>query len=186
MDKLSARNGIYSKILELEEDRLTTPSWYALYTRSRHEKKVYEGLAQRRLETFLPTRKISRQWSDRLQEIREPLFRGYLFVKIPLARKLDVLKVDGVVCIVSSAGHAISVPEKDLMTIRDFIEKEIPVDPFPYLHCGQHVRVSKGILKGAEGILVSKRGQCRLVVSLDLLCQAVSVQIDAENVQPLN
>jgi transcription antitermination factor NusG len=166
-------------------DSFVAPHWYALYTRSRHEKSVYDAMRQSRIETFLPLRRISRRWSDRTKHVLEPLFRGYVFVRIPLLSKLDVLKVHGAVRFVSRGGHAIPVPERELSMVRQFVDKEIEMDPFPYLACGARVRVTRGVMKGVEGILVQKMGQCRLVLSLDMLYQSVSVEIDASYVQAL-
>lgn len=170
----------------IPKDTFSVPLWYVLYTRSRHEKKVHEYLMERGLENFLPLRTISRRWSDRVKKMQEPLFKGYVFVKIAIENKLDVLGVDGVVGFVSKKGRAIPVPEQQLMIVKEFIEKQISIDPYPYLHCGQYVRVTRGILKGMEGILVTKLGHCRLVISIDSLCQSISVEIDAEDVQPLD
>ncbi len=167
------------------ENDLYVPNWYAIYTRSRHENSVHQDLIRRRIETFLPLRRISRQWSDRIKSSSEPLFKGYVFVKISLLQKLDVLRVDGVVHFLSKGDYAIPVPEKELDTVRYFLEKEIDVTPFPYLECGAPVRVVRGLLKGAEGILMQMVGHSRLVISLHDLRQSISVEIDASNVQPL-
>src|SRR3990172_9944587 len=71
--------------------------WYAIYTRSRHEKKVAGELAKKRIEVFLPLRKILSQWKDRRKEVQIPLFGGYVFIRISKSDRLQVLRTPGVV-----------------------------------------------------------------------------------------
>jgi transcriptional antiterminator NusG len=161
------------------------PSWYALYTRSRHEKFLAEELRKKNIETFLPLRKISRQWSDRKTTIEEPLFGGYLFVHIPLINQSSVLNVKGAVHLIGSKNAPVEVPEKDISAIKAFIENEIRIDPFPYLKIGQLVRVHSGPFKGVEGFIVRKDKRCRLVISFDLIMNSVSIEIDEACVEPI-
>lgn len=162
------------------------PSWFALYTKSRHEKLVDRELQKKGLETFLPLRKVTRDWSDRKKIIEEPLFKGYLFVHMPLKERFTVLNTVGAVRFIGkSAGEPVAVPEKELLTVRQFIEQEIQIDPFPYLKEGDKVYVRSGPFKGAEGFIVRKDRHCRLVISLDMLMQSVSVVIDEACIEPI-
>ncbi len=171
--------------LGVEESKWTTHHWYALYTRSRHEKIVTEELRKKQLESFLPLRKITRQWSDRKKIIEEPLFKGYLFVRIPLSERLRVLNTVGVVQFVCSRGvEPVTVPEKELLTIKNFIESNIQMDPFPYLKEGEKVYIRSGPFKGAEGFIIRKARHCRLIISVDVLMQSVSIEIDEACVEP--
>lgn len=167
-----------------EQARWNEARWYALYTRSRHEKLVDQELDKKGIETFLPLRKITRNWSDRKKLIEEPLFAGYLFVKFPLKDRWTVLNTTGAVRLIGkSAADPIEVPEKELFTIRQFIEEEIQVDPFPYLKEGERVYIRSGPFKGTEGFIVRKDNHCRLVISLDMLMQSVSIMIDQSCVE---
>ena len=152
--------------------------WYALYARSRHEKFVDTELRKKGIETFLPLRKIKRHWSDRVKLIEEPIFSGYLFVHTALRDRLEILKTKGSVRLVGFNSTPVPVPERDLESVRRFVEEEIALDPFPYLAEGNRVYVRSGPFKGIEGFIVRKNKQTRLVVSLDLLFQSVSVEID--------
>lgn len=163
-----------------------TSHWYALYVRSRHEKYVYQELIKKGIETFLPLRKVTRHWSDRKKVIEEPLFKGYLFVNIPLKSRWAVLNTKGAVKFVGkSAGIPIEIPEKELQAIQKFIQEDMPLDPFPYLKEGERVYIRSGQFKGVEGFIVRKDKHCRLVISLDLLMQSVSIQIDSACVEPV-
>src|SRR3989338_8679358 len=161
-------------------------SWYALYTRGRHEKLVNRELQKKSIETFLPLRKITRRWSDRRKIMTEPLFKSYLFVRIPWKERWNVLGTTGAVRFVGSRTLTpIEVPERELGAIRRFVEEEIEIDPFPYLREGERVYVRSGPFKGVEGYIIRKGKHCRLIVSLNLLMQSVSVEVDAARVEPI-
>ena len=183
IESASARESVIAP--QSNEAEWTASRWFALYTRSRHEKFLDRELRKKGIETFLPLRKITRRWSDRTQIIEEPLFQSYLFVRIPLAGRWAVLNTVGAVCFVArSGGVPVEVPERELVTVRRFVEEEICLDPFPYLKEGKRVYVRSGPFKGAEGFIVRKDTHCRLVVSLDLLMQSVSIRIDESCVEP--
>lgn len=166
------------------EKRWNTARWFALYTRSRHEKLVDGELRKKGLETFLPLRSITRHWSDRNKIVQEPLFKGYLFVRLPLRDRWTILNTKGAVRFVGPhLSDPVEVPERELLTVKQFIAEQINVDPFPYLKEGERVYVRSGPFKGAEGFIVRKDNHCRLVISLDLLMQSVSIQIDQAQVE---
>ena len=169
----------------VDEKKWSAVRWFALYTRSRHEKIVQQELTKKGVETFLPLRKITRQWSDRKKIIEEPLFKGYLFVHAPFSERLTVLNTVGVVNFVRQGSEPAEVAEKELLTIRRFLEENIEVDPFPYLKQGERVYVRSGPFRGAEGFVVRKDSHCRLIISLDSLMQSVSIQIDQACVEAL-
>lgn len=159
--------------------------WYALYTRSRHEKLVNEELLKKGIETFLPLRKVTRHWSDRVKEIETPLFSGYLFVQIPLRDRLEVLETRGSVRFIGVNATPTAISEMELEVVRRFMDEEIAIDPFPYLGEGDRVYVRSGPLKGIEGFIVRKDKHARLVISLDLLLQSISVEIDQALVEKI-
>ncbi len=166
---------------------LTDPAWYALYTRSRFEKKLLSELTDRSIEVFLPMREVLSRWKDRKKRIWMPLFPGYIFVHqidTP-ANRYRVLNIPGAVRFVGSEGHAEPVPDEQLEAVRRFLESSISIDPYPYLQVGKRVEVVAGPLKGIQGILVKKKGKFRFVLQVDLIRQAVSVEIDASDVRPV-
>ena len=165
-------------MLSAEDRKWKLSRWFALYTRSRHEKFVDDELTKKGLQTFLPLRKITRRWSDRRKIIEEPLFKGYLFVRAPFADRWAILNTKGVVRFVGPPSDPVEVPERELDAVRRFMNEEIPVDPFPYLKEGERVYVRSGPFKGVEGFILRKDKHCRLVISLDMLMQSISIQID--------
>lgn len=160
------------------EELWDVPHWFALQTRARHEKVIHGELEGRGIEAFLPLRTITRHWSDRLKKIEEPIFSGYLFVHIPLKNRLKVLQSKGSVRLVGFSSWPVPVAESELEAVRRFVDEKISVDPYPYLSKGDRVYVRSGPFKGIEGFILRKNRQARLVISLDLLFQSVSVEVD--------
>lgn len=159
--------------------------WYAIRTRSRHEKRVREQLATRGVEPFLPlVTRISR-WKDRRKKIEIPLFSGYCFARFALRQKLLVLKAFGVVGIVGISGHAEPLPEQEIEAIQRLVASPFRYDPYPYLKEGMWVEVIRGPLMGVKGILIRKEPRDRLVLTVNLIRQAASVEIDTADVAPL-
>ncbi|MFQ5741596.1 MAG: UpxY family transcription antiterminator [Acidobacteriota bacterium] len=165
---------------------LSALRWYALYTRPRHEKAVAEQLARRQVEAFLPLREVLSRWKDRRKLVHLPLFPGYVFVRTALARKREVVSADGVVCMVSFHGTPAPIPDEQVEGVREICLTKLPCDPYPYLTEGRWVRVVRGPLAGLTGILVRKKGKHRLVISIDILQQSVSVEIDADSAVPVD
>lgn len=168
-------------------DSILAPKWYALYTRSRFEKKMLSELTDRGIEVFLPMREILSRWKDRKKRIWIPLFPGYIFlnqVDTP-ENRFRVLNIPGSVRFVGFEGHANPIPEEQILSVRRFLEASIAIDPYPYLQVGTRVEVIAGPLKGIQGILVEKRGRFRFVIQVDLIRQALSVEIDASDVRAL-
>jgi transcription termination/antitermination protein NusG len=159
--------------------------WFAIWTRSRHEQVVREQLERKRVEAFLPTMPRWSRWKDRKKKIDWPLFPGYCFARFDVDDALPVLKCTGVVNIVSFEGKPASIPEIELDSIRLLVGSELQYDPCPLIHEGMMVEVMHGPLRGVVGRLMRKDAQhARLVLSVDLIGQAVSVEVDAADVRP--
>lgn len=153
-------------------------NWYALYTRSRHEKKVAANLADKSVEVFLPLRSVVSRWKDRRKEVQLPLFSGYLFVHIFPEQKIPVLQTSGVVQFVGRGVGLDPVPEDQIISIQRLIQSGLRYDPYPYLKEGMQVRVVRGPLKGVEGILIDKRKKHLLILSVDMIQQSAALQVD--------
>jgi transcription termination/antitermination protein NusG len=158
--------------------------WYAVWTRSRHEQVVLDQLTRRQIEAFLPTIPRWSRWKDRRKKIDWPLFPGYCFARLDPDAALPVLKCSGVVGIVSFDGRPASIPEYEIDGIRRLVESELQFDPCPLIREGTMVEVVHGSLKGVIGRLVRKGSHARLVLSVNLIGQAVSVEVDAADVRP--
>ena len=157
--------------------------WYAVWTRSRHEQVVRTQLDEKHVPAFLPTMRRWSRWKDRKKQIDVPLFPGYVFARFEAGERLSVLKCSGVVSIVSFDGEPAPVPDHEIEGIRTLVESTLPYDPCPTIKTGTLVEVSHGPLKGVVGRLTRKGSQSRLVLSVDLIGQAVSVEVDAADVK---
>jgi transcriptional antiterminator NusG len=160
-------------------------SWFAIWTRSRHEQVVREQLERKSVEAFLPTITRWSRWKDRKKKIDWPLFPGYCFARFDPDNTLPVLKCAGVVSIVSFEGKPAPIPDYELDSIRLLIGSELQYDPCPLVREGMMVEVVHGPLRGVIGRLMRKDAQrARLVLSVDLIGQAVSVDVEAADVRP--
>ncbi len=159
------------------------PAWYAIWTRSRHEQVVRDQLETKGYDAFLPTVARWSRWKDRKKKIDWPLFPGYCFARFDRDERLSILTCAGVVNIVSFDGEIASIPEQEIDGIRRLVGSELQFDPCPFIREGMLVEVVGGPLKGVFGRLVRKGAHARLILAVDLIGQAVSVEVDAADVR---
>jgi transcription antitermination factor NusG len=168
------------------EDTTLEPRWYAVRTRSRHEKQVHAQLADRPgIDVFLPLRERRSRWKDRVKRVQEPLFPGYCFARFRHPDRLRVLKAAGVVGLVGASGEPEPIPDREIEAIRTLASSRLSYEPFPFLAEGMAVEVIRGPLMGVRGRLLRKDREYRVVLSVTLIRQAVSVEIDAADVTPV-
>jgi len=160
-------------------------NWYAVYTRSRHEKKVAVQLQEHSIEFFLPLYKQEKRWNNGLKvQIESPLFPGYLFTRIPLDRRLEVLKLSGVISFICTGnGCPAALPVSDIDHLRIALDK-FRTEPHPFLTIGQSVRIIAGPLAGFEGILIAARNQSKVVLSIDLIKRSIAIEVDSADIEP--
>jgi len=160
--------------------------WYAVHTRSRHEKQVDLFLSERGIETFLPLVHTLSRRRDRKKYVDIPLFSGYLFVCAEKERLYDVKYTRGVTRIIGTDLDAPTpIPDKQILDIKSILENEVKLDPFPYLKKGRMVRVKSGPLKGMEGILVERKGHYKLVIRIDLLQKGAAAEVYISDIEPV-
>ena len=155
------------------------PDWYAIYTRHQHEKTVADSLSNNGIEVFLPTYGVIRQWKDRKKHLLLPLFPCYVFLHGGLERRVKILSTPGVYSFVSIGGHPAAILETEIEAIRKAVTSGLRAEPFPFLQCGDRVRVKAGPLTGIEGILIRKKSTFRLILSAELLQKSIAVEVDA-------
>ena len=161
-------------------------NWYAACTQPRHEKKVAQHLALTGVENFLPTYFKVNRWRNGVQaKVELPLFPGYVFVRIPGREWLRVAKSPSVTRLVGFNGIPSPLPECEIERLRTSLAA-LNAEPHPFIHIGDRVRVTSGPLAGLEGTLVSKKGKWRFIISIELIMQAVSVELESTDVEPLH
>jgi transcriptional antiterminator RfaH len=152
--------------------------WYAIYTRPRYEKKVYEQMQKGGMESYLPLQITIRQWSDRKKKVQEPLFSCYLFVYIALKDYYRVLNIDGVVRYITFEGIAVSIPEKQIRLIRNLLAMDYNIsETLELFPAGTQVSIIKGPLMGITGELVEYAGKKRVIIRIDEICKSICVNV---------
>lgn len=152
--------------------------WYALYTRHQHEKGVAGSLSLREFEVFLPLFEEIRNWSDRRKRLDVPLFPCYVFVRSSLDRKMEILKTAGVHGFVSFDHCPAPIPPSEMEDLRRVVALT-KIEPHPFLRYGDWVRVKAGPLEGIEGLLVRRKSQTKLVLSVEMLQKSAAMEVDA-------
>lgn len=161
---------------------LSSLNWYALHTKSRHEKLVKRLITAKNIEIYLPIKKILSNWADRKKLVEFPLFNGYMFVHISLLDKSKVLQTKGVIRILGNNTPEV-IPEDQIETLKKFENFDIKVDPFLQFHEGAEVTIKRGPFKNCTGILVRKKNKYRMIVNIEIINHSVSVEIDANDLE---
>ena len=159
--------------------------WYAIQTRVRREQMAATLLAGKGYEIFLPTYVSERPWRGQSRDVNSPLFPGYLFCHFDVQKRLPILVTPGVVGVVGNGRVPITVPQSEISAIRSLVLSGAHAEPWPYLECGQRVRIAEHALEGLEGILVGHKGSHRIVVSVTLLRRSVALEIHRSKVIPI-
>jgi transcription antitermination factor NusG len=162
-------------------------NWYAVQTRSRHEKMVARQLERLGFATFLPLTSQVRQWSDRRKLVEMPLFPGYAFLRMVYQpeERLRVLGTEGIVSFVGMHGQGMPIPDKQIEYIQTLLSAKVPLESYPFLKVGQRVKIRSGSLNGTEGILVGQESDRMLVISVELIQRSVSIRLQGYEVEPV-
>jgi transcription antitermination factor NusG len=160
--------------------------WYAVHTRSRHEKSVAELFRRKDVEAFLPLYETVHRWRNGDHRVQLPLFPGYTFVRIALGDRLEVLRVPGVARLVGFNGKPVPLDDEEVESLRRALSVGVKATPHPYLTTGRRVRIVAGALSGCEGILVRRKGAVRVVLAIDLIERSVLVDVDAASLEPVH
>ncbi len=175
----------------MNDPRPVRPEWHAVYTRSRHEKKVAAGLEDRGFGVYLPLVPRESQWHDRKKLVYWPLFPGYVFVRFAGADVAAVLGMPGVASVVSVNSRPAPIPEADIENVRALAAAiaetgSVPV-PETLVARGQAVRVHDGPFAGVRGLVLEQRGdRAILQVGLEAIRQAVRLEVEAARLRPLH
>ncbi|RMH62904.1 MAG: UpxY family transcription antiterminator [Calditrichaeota bacterium] len=157
--------------------------WYVLYTRPRHEKKVRDGLIEKNIEVFLPLLTKTLVYKNRKKKSEVPLFNSYLFARFDYKNRFTILETHGVIKLVNFKGVPGVVPEWQIESLRKMLENPESLMLESYFKQGDLVEVVQGPFKGMRGTVVNRKGETRLLITIDGIMQTVSVEIDADNVE---
>lgn len=166
------------------KDPATKKDWFAVFTTSRHEKRVEDHFRVREIESFLPLCRMRRQWKDGSKgTLQIPLFPNYIFVRIERNRRVPVLDVPGVLSIVGGGRESMSVPESYIHWLQQGLQQG-KIEPHSYLTTGMRVRIQSGVMAGMEGILLRKKNDFRVVLTLQMIMKSVKVEVALNEIEP--
>jgi len=154
--------------------------WIAVYTKPRHEKTVHKNFEEKAIESYLPLIRQKHRWSDRMKWVEIPFFKSYIFAHIDTKKYLEVLETRGVHHIIKFQNKIAVIPDNQINSLQKMIEGGF--DPFPsdYFVVGEEVEVVGGPLRGINGIVSRNDATERLVIKIDAIQHAVSVQIESK------
>lgn len=156
--------------------------WHVVYTRPRWEKKIAKILDEKGIENYCPLNRVQKQWSDRKKIVLEPLFKGYIFIKVEEAAKWDIKLINGVINYVYWLGKPAKVREEEIQSIRSFmcefenvqiIDNKIDVK--------STVIINRGILMNYKGIVIEVLGN-KARIQIDSMGIRLSAVFDKKNI----
>lgn len=170
----------------LSSEPLSSARWFAAYTAPCREKRVFEHLAMRQVESFLPLYRSPRKWKNGCRvELERPLFPGYVFVRIRSAERIRVLEVPSVVSIVSRGRLPEPLEDDAIEILRTNLHLR-QAEPHSYLVVGEKVSICAGPFAGLSGIVLRKRSSLRVVITLALLMQSIAVEVNTDDLDPIS
>ena len=166
---------------EVESIRDFTGNWWVAHTKSRNEKALAHDLISREISYFLPMSWKVRRKSRRTIKSLLPLFGGYLFFCGDENQRTELLRTDRVANLIEVIDQQKLLDE--LVQIERVLNTGEPLVPHRYIKIGQKCRVIAGPLMGLQGIVITTKSATRLVLQVDMLGQAASVEIDIDMIE---
>jgi len=157
-------------------------NWYAIYTKPRWEKKVYDLMVKKGMEAYCPLNRIRKKWSDRMKWVEEPLFKSYVFVQVPEKDQTSVRMVNGVVNFVYWLGKPAIVKDLEIETIRKFLNDhdEVRAEPIT-LQKDARITIRQGAFMDKEG-KVMKVFNNKVQVVIESIGYRLVAVVDKSNV----
>ncbi len=155
--------------------------WFAIYVKSRNEKKVFKQLEDIGVESFLPLITRLKQWSDRKKKVEEPLFRSYVFLRHNLKDRKEyykIMNIQGVVCFVTIEKKPVPIPENQITAIKEYLNdtelQDFNTDDFKE---GQLVRIKSGQMRDLIGRFVQTKGKHNIIIIIEIEAVGQSLPI---------
>lgn len=158
-------------------------NWYIIYTYPNLEKRIYKDLITRNIKAYLPLQYVIRQWSDRKKKLEVPMFPNYLFVNLGNKERFKLLKITGILKMITFNGKPAVLTDEEIANIRKFEKLEFEVEPS--LVQGDDVLIVDGPFTGLKGKLFSKLGKHRLGVRIQSISQSLSVEVGSSSIRRL-
>ena len=160
-------------------------TWFAVYTKSRSEQKVFQRLEKAAYKSFLPLITELRQWSDRKKKVKVPLISSYVFVKVQEKDLVAIYTIPGVVGVLKYLGHPAKITDveiNNLKIVANHKEATKTIAPCLLTH-GKPVQVIKGPFKGLIAVYLSNKGKHRIVVNIEALNSFTEINLPLSHIQ---
>jgi len=159
-------------------------NWYVLNTLPRWEKKIVKILLQKGIENYCPLHKVQKQWSDRKKIVEEPLFKGFVFIKIEEPEKWKILDIEGIKSFIYWLGKPATVRDNEIDNIRKYLNefptaKSEPIE----MENGQEVFIKQGILMDYKGIILEIRNH-KALVKIESMGISLSAEFKQDELMP--
>ena len=156
--------------------------WHVIYTRPKFEKRIAKRLDELKIEYFLPLKMEQRQWHDRKKNLEMPVLPNYVFVHCELADMLKVYTISGFVRFISTSGKPDVISQVQMERIKTVLlsDHEMATEDFAL---GEAVKIISGPFQGLEGITTGHKGNCRVMVKIDVINQYVTITVDAMDLE---
>lgn len=161
--------------------------WFAIRTPYKREKIVLKRLQRQKICAYLPLQEVTRRYTRKIKHLTLPLLNCYVFVKITKKEYIKVLQVPDVVNFVKFSGDLIAIPEREILLMKQSVEGGYgEVDVIDKVDCqGQRVRLIRGGLLGAEGVLVRKESKSSFLVELTTIGVGLLLKVDKTMLTPI-
>ncbi|MBT2562819.1 UpxY family transcription antiterminator [Pedobacter sp. ISL-68] len=160
--------------------------WYPVYTRSRAEKKANEELNRKGIQTYLPLKKVVKQWSDRKKIVEEPLIKSYLFAYISAREYAEVLMTNGVARFIYFSSQVASIPDQQIHDLKLLLATDADLELIDYdIKPGESVLIKAGPFKGIIAELVSVHNKQRIILRLQNMGYSININTSIAFVEPL-
>jgi transcription antitermination factor NusG len=172
-----------SHVTAIPGSDVKTLDWFSLQVRANRTLDIAKALTYKGYEAFTPSNSIKRRWCDRTRVVEYPIFPGYVFAKVDLRHRLPILTTPGVYGIVGLGREPVPIAAEEIANLQRALQSGLTVGPWPFLRCGDRVRIEVGSIAGFTGILVDNRKPYRVVVSVELIQRSISVEVDRDAVR---
>ena len=160
-------------------------NWFAVYTKSRSEQKVFERLEKAAYKSFLPLITELRQWSDRKKKVKVPLISSYVFVKVQEKDLAAIYTIPGVVGVLKYLGHPAKIKAVEINNLKIIANNNEDVSTIaPYLlKNGKSVQVIKGPFEGLIAVYQSNKGKHRIIIKIQALNSFMEISIPISHIK---
>ncbi|MBU1297845.1 MAG: UpxY family transcription antiterminator [Bacteroidetes bacterium] len=160
--------------------------WRVFFTMSNFENKAEEYISSQNIEVFLPTIKTIQIYRGRNIKSEVPLFKNYFFAKVDERDRLSICQSPAIVNCVNFRGRLAKISEDEINSLRIVITEpeRIEVETIPF-KTGDQVEVISGVFKGIKGTYTERRGASRVVILLEEIKQAISIEVESSTLRKI-